>query len=222
MSSHSFIYCSFAIYLSNLLVNFRRKNICSVWKSYHQQHSQVAGVSIFVFTCCDVMECGKNCDTKPRNTDLPLDIQKTTDFRRKCARHLRGRCSRSVFTYWTRLLHIFEFFFLSLLLVFVLLKWTYRPVYVVRLMWQSQDRQLSPQCSGTGIVAEGSGHLGYDAALLGELVPTLRNIIVPSKTAPLQMKTLRSFETPETTNPTTEPYVPEDLNPARYRGTECW
>ena len=63
------------------------------------------------------------------------------------------------------------------------------------------------------IVAEGSGHLGYDAALVGELVPMLRNIIVPSKNAPLQMKTLRSFETPGTTDPVTEPYVPEDLNP---------
>lgn len=63
--------------------------------------------------------------------------------------------------------------------------------------------------------------MGYDAALLGELVPTLRNIIVPSITAPLQMKTLLSFETPGTTDPATGLYVPEDWNPARYRGTGC-
>jgi hypothetical protein len=35
------------------------------------------------------------------------------------------------------------------------------------------------------------------------------------------MKTLRSFETPGTTDPATEPYVPEDLNPASYRVSEC-
>ena len=139
----------------------------------------------------------------------------TGSARVTCAAAVRDRFLRSGRACYMPL----NFFFKACCWYLVLLKWANRPVDVIRLMWQSQNRQLSPQCSGTGIVAEGSCHVGCDAALLGELVLTLRNIKVPSKTASLQMKTLRSFKMPGTTDPATEPYVPEDLNPASYHGT---
>jgi hypothetical protein len=45
---------------------------------------------------------GGNYDIVLRNTHVHLDIQKTTDLHRQCARHMRGRCARSVLTFWAR------------------------------------------------------------------------------------------------------------------------
>lgn len=104
----------------------------------------------------------------------------------------------------------------------VSLKWTYRPVGVIRLMWHRQDRQLSPRCSGTGIFAEGSGSSGiwrFNVGWIGADV-TKYHSAFQDCSPPDEDTTI--LLTPGTTDPTTEPYVPEDLNPASYRGTECW
>jgi hypothetical protein len=96
-----FVRCTFTIHVANLPANFHRMNFKNVITS---RTSQVSGFSIFVFIFNVYSEWKKKSDTLLRNTRVPLDMQKTTDLHRKCARHLRYGKALSFRTFWPQAL----------------------------------------------------------------------------------------------------------------------